>query len=113
MVSDPLVCLQKQNRINETFYKRLQSGKGEIQMGIKTFLEQLFGKKSDSAQVQSTYEAQTKGNKGNGNQNGKKLVCIDCKSIFLFEDGEQKFFKMRGLTPPKRCPSCRKRKRRR
>jgi hypothetical protein len=38
---------------------------------------------------------------------------VDCSSTFLFEVGEQKFFKMRGLTPPKRCPPCRSKRKKR
>lgn len=36
-----------------------------------------------------------------------KLACAECGSSFRFEWGEQQFYKSRGLTPPKRCPSCR------
>lgn len=71
-------------------------------MWIKSFLGKLFGKeKSGVAENQ-----QSRMDK-NDDRNGTKLVCVDCKSVFLFESGEQKFFKIRGLTPPKRCPSCR------
>ena len=34
--------------------------------------------------------------------------CCDCASEFLFEAGEQKYFKNRGYAPPKRCPECRR-----
>jgi hypothetical protein len=36
-----------------------------------------------------------------------RLTCADCGGTFRFEWGEQQFFKSRGLTPPKRCSSCR------
>jgi len=36
------------------------------------------------------------------------LVCIDCLNKFVFDSGEQKFFKSKGFTDPKRCPTCRK-----
>ncbi|OVE75264.1 hypothetical protein BVX98_07940 [bacterium F11] len=43
-------------------------------------------------------------------QNGdRKLVCEDCKKPFIFDAGEQRFFKAKGFTDPKRCPRCRKR----
>lgn len=38
----------------------------------------------------------------------KNLVCHDCRKLFLFSEGEQNFFKEKGLTNlPKRCPNCR------
>lgn len=70
-------------------------------MGLKTFFAKLFGIK------------QTEGYGRSNDGEGTRLMCMDCKRSFMFEPGEQKFFKMRGLTPPKRCPSCRSRKRRR
>ncbi|MBL8024386.1 MAG: zinc-ribbon domain containing protein [Elusimicrobia bacterium] len=42
----------------------------------------------------------------------RKLNCAECKSSFFFEEGEQKFFTERGLSEPKRCPTCRKQTRR-
>lgn len=40
----------------------------------------------------------------------KKLICVDCKESFVFTASEQdRFFKLFGeVTPPKRCPWCRK-----
>lgn len=77
-------------------------------MGIKAFFEKLFGKKEE--QPTQAQPAAPHGEK----ENGARLVCMDCKSTFIFNSGEQQFFKMRGLTPPKRCPACRaKRKQRR
>lgn len=38
----------------------------------------------------------------------KMLVCEDCKSQFIFDAGEQRFFKEKGFSEPKRCPRCRK-----
>ena len=38
----------------------------------------------------------------------RNLVCDDCRKKFVFDEGEQKFFKAKGFTDPKRCPSCRK-----
>jgi hypothetical protein len=40
--------------------------------------------------------------------NDKMLKCLDCKNEFVFDEGEQKFFETKGFTPPKRCPTCRK-----
>ena len=58
---------------------------------------------------------------GSGTGNGDKknsagdltLSCAECRKDFTFEKGEQDFFKQRGLTQPKRCPSCRGRSKRR
>jgi Probable zinc-ribbon domain len=42
----------------------------------------------------------------------KELTCVDCKSTFIFNAGEQQFFASKLLTPPKRCPGCRAAKKR-
>lgn len=84
-------------------------------MGLRAFIEKIFGK---------TAEEETAGGRRNGNGNGHgksrtkeegdlTLSCVECKKDFIFELGEQKFYKMRGLTPPKRCTNCRGRRRRR
>ena len=36
------------------------------------------------------------------------LRCEDCGKDFIFDEGEQQFFKIKGFTDPKRCPRCRK-----
>lgn len=41
----------------------------------------------------------------------KVLSCIDCGETFIFTAGEQLFFASKGLSIPKRCPQCRKRRR--
>ncbi|WP_134703206.1 zinc-ribbon domain containing protein [Ammoniphilus sp. YIM 78166] len=38
------------------------------------------------------------------------LKCWECGERFVFEPGEQQFFKIRGFDPPKRCPDCREKK---
>ena len=39
----------------------------------------------------------------------EKLICEDCGSEFIFTAGEQEFYAEKGLTnKPKRCPECRK-----
>ncbi|MGG1659206.1 zinc-ribbon domain containing protein [Brevibacillus sp. NRS-1366] len=38
------------------------------------------------------------------------LKCWECGDRFIFEADEQKFYKLRGFVPPKRCPACRERK---
>lgn len=43
----------------------------------------------------------------------KLLVCEDCGNQFVFDAGEQVFFKEKGFSEPKRCPTCRKQVRRR
>jgi len=41
----------------------------------------------------------------------KTLVCKDCSQEFTFTEGEQEFYKEKGLTnEPLRCPACRKAK---
>lgn len=84
-------------------------------MGIKKFFQNLFKKKEarasessasdmgESSQMARGAEKDTK----NKSEEGAPMVCVDCGTSFLFLPGEQKFFKKRGLTPPKRCPSCR------
>jgi CxxC-x17-CxxC domain-containing protein len=38
----------------------------------------------------------------------KNIICIECKTNFVFSAGEQGFFLSRGLSnEPKRCPHCR------
>ncbi len=39
------------------------------------------------------------------------LTCIDCGNDFVFKIGEQKYYKEKGFEPPKRCLSCRPKKR--
>ena len=36
------------------------------------------------------------------------LDCEDCHKRFVFDEGEQRFFKDKGFSDPKRCPNCRK-----
>lgn len=38
----------------------------------------------------------------------RMLTCEDCRSPFVFDAGEQRFFKEKGFTDPKRCTHCRK-----
>jgi len=41
----------------------------------------------------------------------RTLVCKDCGNEFTFTDGEQEFYKEKGLqNEPQRCPDCRKAK---
>ena len=40
-----------------------------------------------------------------------KLICIDDKQEFIFTEGEQAFYKDRGLAEPKRCSICRLKRR--
>lgn len=84
-------------------------------MGIKEFFDKLFRKKGTMETETApgeirhghTEEQGTKREPKVKNEKGDSLVCVDCGSSFVFLPGEQKFFKERGLTPPKRCPSCR------
>ena len=41
----------------------------------------------------------------------KVVVCKDCKSEFIFSEGEQEFYKEKGFdNEPQRCPDCRRAK---
>jgi hypothetical protein len=40
--------------------------------------------------------------------NDRVLNCEDCGKEFVFDEGEQKFFKIKGFSDPKRCPRCRR-----
>jgi len=41
----------------------------------------------------------------------KTLICKYCSKGFVFTDGEQEFYKEKGLqNEPQRCPDCRKAK---
>ena len=43
----------------------------------------------------------------------KSLHCSDCGTDFTFTAGEQEFFASKGFTnEPKRCPQCRRAKKR-
>lgn len=39
------------------------------------------------------------------------LTCCDCNRPFPFSAGEQVFFASKQLSQPKRCPSCRRKRR--
>ena len=38
------------------------------------------------------------------------IACIECGSAFTWSDGEQQYYRERGLDRPKRCPACRSRR---
>ena len=46
-----------------------------------------------------------------GNGKNRMLMCIQCHTEFVFEEGEQMFFRQKGLTEPKRCSVCRQKNR--
>jgi hypothetical protein len=39
------------------------------------------------------------------------ITCRDCKNEFVWTEGEQKFYKQKGLKKPTVCPICRAKKR--
>jgi NAD-dependent SIR2 family protein deacetylase len=41
----------------------------------------------------------------------KQLSCIDCGKEFTFTEKDQEFYKEKGFEQPKRCWTCRKKKR--
>jgi DNA-directed RNA polymerase subunit RPC12/RpoP len=41
----------------------------------------------------------------------KTMRCVDCDKDFAFTIGEQKYFISKELSPPKRCPECREKRR--
>lgn len=40
----------------------------------------------------------------------KEITCSDCGQSFVFTDREQAFFQEKGFNPPKRCKTCRDKK---
>jgi len=44
----------------------------------------------------------------NGSAGDVTLQCIQCRKDFIFEAGEQAFYREKGFSEPKRCPTCRK-----
>jgi len=42
----------------------------------------------------------------------KFITCCDCGDEFIFEVGEQAYFASKGLSDPKRCPACRRERKR-
>lgn len=40
----------------------------------------------------------------------KVIKCQDCGEEFIFNEGEQEFYNKKGLTEPKRCKSCREKR---
>lgn len=48
------------------------------------------------------------GFKNGHNPADRQLICEDCHQQFVFDEGEQRFFRQKGFTDPKRCPRCRK-----
>jgi CxxC-x17-CxxC domain-containing protein len=41
----------------------------------------------------------------------RNLTCVECGSTFAFSAEDQNFHRERGYTDPKRCPSCRAKRR--
>lgn len=37
----------------------------------------------------------------------KHLICQQCGASFLYSEGEQKFYREKGFSDPKRCKPCR------
>lgn len=37
----------------------------------------------------------------------QRITCVDCGQIFTWTEGEQRFYRERGLHPPKHCRECR------
>ncbi len=37
----------------------------------------------------------------------RSLTCVECERSFTFSRGEQAFYRDRGFSDPKRCPTCR------
>jgi hypothetical protein len=62
-------------------------------MSFLATLKNLFGFRSKSAALEA---------------GDRMLPCADCDVAFVFDAGEQRFFKEKGFTDPKRCPKCRK-----
>ncbi len=41
----------------------------------------------------------------------ERIECIECGRAFIWSTGEQRFYRERGLSQPKRCPDCRSQRR--
>jgi len=39
------------------------------------------------------------------------ITCCDCGGSFLWSAGEQKYYLSKQLSPPRRCPGCRRARR--
>jgi DNA-directed RNA polymerase subunit RPC12/RpoP len=39
------------------------------------------------------------------------IRCIDCLAEFVWTEGEQEYFQSKQLQQPRRCPSCRAKRR--
>ncbi len=65
-------------------------------MGLLTVIKSIFGFGNSA------------GSEKKPQPGDRTLVCIDCSDSFIFDAGEQQFFKSKGFTDPKRCPVCRK-----
>lgn len=37
----------------------------------------------------------------------QRIQCVECGRTFVWSAGEQRFYRERGLDPPRRCPDCR------
>lgn len=62
-------------------------------MGFFTYIKGLFGSSANGTRPKSAKD--------------RVLQCEDCHKSFVFDEGEQRFFKAKGFTDPKRCPACR------
>jgi hypothetical protein len=40
----------------------------------------------------------------------QRIMCVDCRREFAFSAEEQRFFREKGYTPPRRCKECRRAK---
>jgi hypothetical protein len=75
-------------------------------MGLLSFFQKLLGGGPSIAGG----SPHSKSGNGKGDM---QLACAECKKTFVFEHGEQRFYEQRGLTPPKRCTNCRRKRGRR
>jgi hypothetical protein len=41
----------------------------------------------------------------------ERIECCDCKTTFIWTEGEQTYYKDKGLALPKRCYACRLKRR--
>jgi uncharacterized membrane protein YsdA (DUF1294 family) len=40
------------------------------------------------------------------------ITCVECGGAFVWSEGAQRYYAARRLSPPKRCPACRERRKR-
>ena len=67
---------------------------------------------SSAPLITQTKEATERSTKNKQKKKTRRLVCCECRTSFLFTGGEQHYYEAHNLSKPKRCPSCRRARKR-